>query len=85
MKKPEAILVLFTTSRYYVLLFGTKIIRIDCIVFTKRFTLYGKILTFLPKRNVEVLTPPAMKKPEAILVLFTTSRHNVLLFGTKIT
>ena len=57
MKITEAILVLFTTSTHYVLQFGTKITLIDSIVFTKKFTFYGKILTFFPNRYVEVLTP----------------------------
>ena len=57
MKKTEAILVLFTTSRHYVLTFRMEITRIDSIVFAKKFTLYGKILTFLPNRYVEVLSP----------------------------
>ena len=84
MKKTEAILVLFATSRYYVLTFHIEITRIDSSVFTKKFPLYGKLLTFLPNRYVEVITPRAMKKTEAILVLFTTSRYYVLLFGTKL-
>ena len=85
MKITEAILVLFTTSRHYVLQFGTKITWIDSIVFTKKFTLYGKLPIFLLNRYVEVLTPPAMKKAEALLVLFTASTYYVLLFGTIIT
>ena len=57
MKRTEAILVLFTTSTYYVLLFGTIITSIDSTVFTKKFTLHGKLLVFLLNRYVEVITP----------------------------
>ena len=57
MKKTEAILVLFTTSTYYVLLFGTIISRVASIVFKKKFTLYGKLLIFVLYRYVDVLTP----------------------------
>ena len=57
MKKTEAILVPFTTSTYYVLLFGTIISRIDSIVFRKKFTLYGKLPIFVLYRYVEVITP----------------------------
>ena len=57
MKKTEAILVLFTTSRHYVLLFGKKITLIDSLISVKKFALYDKILTFPLNGHVEVLTP----------------------------
>ena len=47
MKKTEAILVLFTTSTHNVLLSGTKITLIGSTLFTGKFTLYGKIISFL--------------------------------------
>ena len=61
MKKTEAILLLFAKSTHYVLFPGTKIIRVDYILFTGKFTLYDNIITFLWIDVFKSLpTPPSM-------------------------